>query len=164
MIKSYLQQLSSRERYLVLGTGGVVLVILFYFALWAPLQEGIENKRRLVSLQEQQLDTMQEQARDIGITQRNSSSRSQNITDSSSLLSVIERTAKQRNLKSTLQKAQPEGNEGVRLWLVDITFDQMIEWLNQLDLEYGIYVSDITIERDEKYGRVDSRILLRVKL
>jgi len=163
MIKSYLQQLTPRERNLVILAGIAVFAMLFYFALWAPLQKGIENKHRLVSLQEEQLKTMQGQALDIRLAQGSSRSR-QSITDSSSMLSVIDRTAKKRKLKSTLQKAQPEGEDGVRLWLVDITFDQMIEWLNQLDLEYGIYVSDISIERDEKYGRVDSRILLRVRL
>jgi len=163
MIKSYLQQLSARERNLVILAGVAVFAMLFYFVLWSPIQKGIEDKRRLVTLQEEQLKTMQEQVQDIRMAQGSSRSR-QNITDSSSMLSVIDRTAKQRKLKSTLQKAQPEGDDGVRLWLVDITFDQMIEWLNQLDLEYGIYVSDISIERDEKYGHVDSRLLLRVKL
>jgi general secretion pathway protein M len=155
MIKSYLQQLSARERNLVILAGITVFAMLFYFVLWSPIQKGIDDKSRLVTLQEEQLKTMQEQAQDIRIAQGSSRS---------SMLSVIDRTAKQRKLKSTLQKAQPEGDDGVRLWLVDITFDQMIEWLNQLDLDYGIYVSDISIERDEKYGRVDSRILLRVKL
>jgi len=163
MIKSYLQQLSARERNLVILAGVAVFAMLLYFVLWMPIQKGIENKHRLVALQEEQLKTMQKQALDFHATQGSSRNR-QNVTDSSSLLSVIDRTAKQRKLKSTLQKAQPEGDDGVRLWLVDITFDQMIEWLNQLDLKYGIYVSDISIERDEKYGRVDSRILLRVKL
>jgi general secretion pathway protein M len=163
MIKAYLQQLSPRERTMVILAGIAMITLLFYLALWAPLQKGIENKQRLVLLQQEQLKTMRAQAQDIRLAQNSSRSR-QNITDSSSLLSVIDRTAKQEKIKSALQKAQPEGEDGVRLWLVDITFDRMIDWLNQLDLQYGIYVSDISIERDEKFGRVDSRILLRVNL
>jgi general secretion pathway protein M len=106
---------------------------------------------------------MQSQAQELRDLKRGAGSR-QRITDSSSLLSVIDRTAKKHQLKSTLQKAQPDGDNGVRLWLVNITFDQLIEWLDQLELEYGIYVSDIAIERDEVNGLVDSRILLRVSL
>lgn len=162
MIKRYLQQLSRRERYLVLLAASAVAFTLLYLILWKPLQNGIERKRELLALQQEQIQTMREQVRDLRMIQGAKSRGGQRVTDSSSLLSVIDRTAKQRRLKSTLQKAQPDGDDGVRLWLVNITFDQLIEWLNQLELEYGIYVSDIAIERDEIIGRVDSRILLRV--
>jgi general secretion pathway protein M len=164
MIKSYLKQLSPRERYLVILTACIVFSTLFYFALWQPMHKGIAQKRDHLKLQKTQLHSMQEQAQELRNAQRSSGKTPQRITNSSSLLSVIDRTAKQDQIKSTLQKAQPDGDNGVRLWMVNITFDQLIRWLDKLEREYGIYVSDIAIERDEVSGRVDSRILLRISL
>jgi len=164
MIKSYLKQLSPRERYLVILTACIVLVTVFYFALWQPMHKGLAQKRDHLKRQNTQLHSMQEQARELRSAQSSAGKPSQRITNSSSLLSVIDRTAKQDRLKSTLQKAQPDGDNGVRLWMVNITFDQLIRWLDKLEREYGIYVSDIAIERDEVSGRVDSRILLRASL
>lgn len=162
MIRDYFRQLSPRERYLVIVTAFIVLVTLFYFTLWQPMHKGIAQKRDHLKLQKTQLHSMQEQAQELRSAQRSTGKAPQRITSSSSLLSVIDRTAKQGQLKSTLQKAQPDGDDGVRLWMVNITFDQLIRWLDKLEREYGIYVSDIAIERNELSGRVDSRILLRV--
>lgn len=160
-MKEKWQQLSLREKRLVIITAIVVVITLVYFMIWQPLQDGIQTSQIRIKAQQQTLAQMQEQAaeaRQLLAAQRQAgASRS-----SGSLLVIIERTAQSKNLKSRLQKVQPEGDDSVRVWVENASFDQLIDWLALLENRNTIYVSEIIIERQKEPGRVNSRILLRV--
>lgn len=161
MMKEKWQQLSSREKRLVILTAVVVMITVVYFMIWQPLQDGIQTSRVRVKAQHQTLAEMQEQAAEarqlLAAQRQGNDSRS-----SGSLLVIIERTAQSKNLKSRLQKVQPEGEDSVRVWVENASFDQLIDWLALLENRNTIYVSEIIIERQKEPGRVNSRILLRV--
>jgi general secretion pathway protein M len=161
MIKTYWQQLSPRERIMVVIGGGALLLTLIYLLIWQPLKQGIQKEQDNLALHVEQLSTMRQQAIEVRQLKRGAGGR-QRVTDSSSLLSLVDRTATQRQIKASLNKIQPDGNDGVRLWLDSANFDQMMEWLNLLERQHGVYVTDISIEHDEIPGRVSSRILLRI--
>lgn len=161
MMKEKWQQLSSREKRLVILTAGVVMISVVYFMIWQPLQDGIKTSRVRITAQQQTLTEMQEQAAEarqlLAAQRQGNASRS-----SGSLLVIIERTAQSKNLKSRLQKVQPEGEDSVRVWVENASFDQLMDWLALLENRNTIYVSEIIIERQKEPGRVNSRILLRV--
>jgi general secretion pathway protein M len=160
MMKEKWQQLSLREKRLVIITTIVVVVTLVYFMIWEPLQNGIETSRVRVNAQTNTLLQIREQAaeaRQLRATKSRSGTKG-----GGSLLVIIERTAQQKNLKSNLQKVQPEGQDGVRVWVENAAFDQLIDWLALLENKNTIYVSEIIIERQKEPGRINSRILLRV--
>ena len=159
-MKEQWQQLSLREKRLVVITAFVVVVSLVYFMIWQPLQNGIETSRVRVSAQTNTLQKIRDQAAEARQLRTNKSHRSNR--GGGSLLVIIERTAQQKNLKSSLQKVQPEGQDGVRVWIENASFDQLIDWLDQLENKNTIYVSEIYIERQKEPGRINSRILLRV--
>ena len=160
-MKEKWQQLSLREKRLVIITAIVVVITVGYFIIWQPLQDGIQTSRVRVKAQYQTLTQMQEQAAEakqlLAAQRQGGSNRS-----SGSLLVIIERTAQSKNLKSRLQKVQPEGEDSVRVWVENASFDQLIDWLALLENRNTIYVSEIIIERQKEPGRVNSRILLRV--
>jgi general secretion pathway protein M len=161
MIKTYWQQISPRERImLVIGAGAVTLTML-YLLIWLPLTNGIVREQQGILLHTEQLSTMQAQAIELRQLKGGSGNR-QRVTDSSSLLSLVDRTATELRIKASLNKIQPDGNDGVRLWLDSANFDQMMQWLHQLEQQHGVYVTDISIEHAENPGRINSRILLRV--
>jgi len=162
MMKEKWQQLSLREKRLVIITSIVVVITLVYFMIWEPLQDGIETSRVRIKAQNDTLVQMREQAaeaRQLMAVQRQAGA---GTGSSSSLLVIIERTAQEKNLKSRLQKVQPEGQDGVRVWVENASFDLLIEWLALLENKNTIYVSEIIIERQKEPGRINSRILLRV--
>lgn len=161
-MKEKWQQLSLREKRLVIITSIVVIITLVYFMIWEPLQDGIQTSRVRVKAQNDTLVQMREQAaeaRQLRAAQRQVGA---NTRSSSSLLVIIERTAQTKKLKSQLQKVQPEGQDSVRVWVENASFDQLIDWLALLENRNTIYVSEIIIERQKEPGRVNSRILLRV--
>jgi len=161
-MKEKWQQLSLREKRLVIITSIVVLITLVYFLFWEPLQDGIQTSRVRIKAQNDtlvQIRNLAAEARQLMAAQRQAGA---NTRSSSSLLVIIERTAQEKNLKSRLQKVQPEGQDGVRVWVENASFDQLIEWLALLENKNTIYVSEIIIERQKEPGRINSRILLRV--
>jgi len=161
-MKEKWQQLSIREKRLVIITSIVVLITLVYFLIWEPLQDGIQTSRVRIKAQNDtlvQIRNLAAEARQLMAAQRQVGA---NTRSSSSLLVIIERTAQEKNLKSRLQKVQPEGQDGVRVWIENASFDQLIEWLALLENKNTIYVSEIIIERQKEPGRINSRILLRV--
>ena len=161
-MKEKWQQLSIREKRLVIFTSIVVLITLVYFLIWEPLQDGIQTSRVRIKAQNDtlvQIRNLAAEARQLMAAQRQTGA---NTRSSSSLLVIIERTAQEKNLKSRLQKVQPEGQDGVRVWIENASFDQLIEWLALLEKKNTIYVSEIIIERQKEPGRINSRILLRV--
>jgi len=159
-MKEKWQQLSLREKRLVIITTIVVVVTLVYFMIWEPLQDGIETSRVRVNAQTITLLQIREQAAEA--RQLRATKSRTGTKGGGSLLVIIERTAQQKNLKSNLQKVQPEGQDGVRVWVENAAFDQLIDWLALLENKNTIYVSEIIIERQKEPGRINSRILLRV--
>ena len=159
-MKEHWQQLSLREKRLVIITTIVVVVTLIYFMIWEPLQDGIETSRVRVTAQSNTLQLIREQAAEA--RQLRASKSRAGARAGGSLLVIIERTAQRKNLKSSLQKVQPEGQDGVRVWVENASFDQLIDWLALLENKNTIYVSEIIIERQKEPGRINSRILLRV--
>ena len=159
-MKEQWQQLSLREKRLVIITAIVVVVILMYFMIWEPLRDGIETSRVRVKAQTNTLQQIRAQAAEA--KQLRALKSRGGTRGGGSLLVIIERTAQQKNLKSNLQKVQPEGQDGVRVWVENAAFDQLIDWLALLENKNTIYVSEIIIERQKEPGRINSRILLRV--
>jgi general secretion pathway protein M len=162
MMKEKWQQLSLREKRLVVVTSIVVVITFVYFMIWEPLQDGIQTSRVRLKAQNQTLANMQGQAAEARQLLAAKRQAGANTRSSSSLLVIIERTAQTKNLKSRLQKVQPEGENGVRVWVENASFDQLIDWLALLENRNTIYVNEIIIERQKEPGRVNSRILLRV--
>lgn len=161
MMRDRWQQLSEREQRLVLITAGVVFISLLYFGLWEPLQRGIEAGQLRLKAQQQTLQQLQQDAVRVQQLRSRQARHARSGTRKGSLLVVIERSAQQKKMQAALQKVQPEGNDGVRVWLDNVVFDDLVEWLDLLSRQHGLQISDISIERGTKPGRVNCRVLLR---
>jgi general secretion pathway protein M len=75
-----------------------------------------------------------------------------------SLLSQVSRTAQQFGIKPN--RLQPEGNDAVSVWFDEVSFNDLIKWLDSQS-QSGMSVRQISIDREELPGRVNARIVLR---
>jgi len=158
-MKEYWQQLSDREQRMVLIAAFAVTATIIYLFLWIPLQQGISDQNKRLESRQGQLQTMQEQAAKIGSTQGRPA-----IRNTGSLLSTIDRTARQQGIKPTIRKIQPAGSDGARVWMDGVSFDGLLRWLGELEQKEGIYVSDLSVDRHEQQGRINCRLLLKTSL
>jgi len=160
-MKERWQQLAPREKQLLIFMSVVVLITLFYFALWKPLKTGIEDGELRIKAQTRALMEIRKQAAEVRQLRSSGAGSGTTVKDSSSLLGLIERSAKQKKIKGSLQKVQPEGEREVRVWMENVSFDQLISWLDLLTNRYGIQIGEISLEHGNTPGIVSGRILLQ---
>lgn len=143
-----------------LTAGGVVLVlVMIYFAGWAPLQESIATLDGQVQEQQALKRWMEQSAAEVSQLRR--SGAGQPLAGGGSLLTVVDQTAKSSQMGVGLKRIEPEGENGVKVWLEQVSFDEMMGWLVTLGQQYGVTVVTINIERQAAAGRVDAHMTLR---
>jgi len=156
---------SPRDRR-ILAIGGVfVVVAIFYSFLWEPLHQRHAKYQQQIQEQRQLLQWMQ--ARSAEAKQLMSHSPSHSPSQRSkpkhqgSLLSLVDRLAKQAGLGDGLKRVEPVGKTGVRLWLEDVEFSHLSQWLDTLSGQHGAEVDTAAIDRAESPGRVNARLLIK---
>lgn len=149
-----------RER-LILMIGGVLFVAtLLYLMVWEPLARESTNLANRVKAQNKTLVWMQQASQQI----KQLRTQSPNLAikaDQRSMLSIVDSSAKRAKIRKPIQRMEPEGKNGVKLWIEDVEFDSLIHWLGEVERRYGVMVKRATISRNEATaGKVNSRLSL----
>ncbi len=156
-MRAYFENLSKRERYMVVAAALVLLVFLFYVLVWRPIGTRAEALQQRVQGQEKALAWMQQAAVEV---KRLRGGGTPTQARNESLLSLIERTARERGLSGAVRRVQPEGQHGARIWLEAAGFDDLVLWLHQLADTYGVRISEASVERQPQPGLVNARLLV----
>lgn len=153
--RAWFEQLQSRERQLVIVAMVVFAIFLPYQLIWSPLIVRAGHLQKQVNKQAKQLQWMRASMQEIPQPRGNSGAK-----HSGSLLSVVEQTANQSQLRNSIRKIQPEGDQGVRIWMDNAGFDDILMWLERLKKQSSIEVVDFSVERQTETGQVNLRLLL----
>ena len=76
-----------------------------------------------------------------------------------SILSRVNGLAKEKGIK--LKRFEPNGDSGLRVWLEKINFNSAIDWIETLEVEQGIKVEQISIDKVDN-GIVNLRAVLKL--
>lgn len=151
-----------RERWVV-GSGVALMVaVLPYVWIWEPLVERAAALESAVAEQRHDLAWMRDAARQIRAHGGAEAGAAEPVTDGRSLLGLVDRSARQADLDDQVSRVQPDGRSSVRVWLDEAPFNQLIEWLDDLQRATGVEVSDLTVERTNDKGLVNARLTLEV--
>ncbi len=155
-IKNYWYKLPARDQR-VLGIGVlVVLSILLYSLLWAPMQDQLKRQRPLLVKYSADLAWMQGQAELIRQLKQNKTG-SGNSTDVP-LLTIIDQTAKKLKLRDQIKQIQPGKESGTaKIWFDKVVFEDWLQWLDQI-LAKGIDVTRVSVTKSAQYPRVNIRL------
>jgi len=157
-MKEWFEGLDARERQLVIGGAGLLLLLLLYTMIWEPIAGSYRDLQEDVAEQTQTLAWMQQAAAQIRGLQRNGAGGAGGL-GGRSLLSVVDQSARTGGLGDSIKRIEPDGSKGVKMWLEGVAFDPMILWLGELIRTYQIETSLITIE-PQGGGRVNARLTL----
>ncbi len=145
------QQLNLREKKLVLAMASLVIIFILYSFVWQPLNDNIAKAEKKIARQQQLLSWVQEN------TQRFQQAKSSGGKQASgSLSSIVNRTASSKNI--TITRMQPQG-DNIQVWIDEIAFNQLLQWLEQLSTNEGLRVTNIDLSDAEKPGVVRVRRL-----
>ena len=155
-LKQTYQQLSEREQRLVLISAIVIVVGLFYWLIWAPLNQSLESDRKAVAAQQELLTWVQKNA-NRAIQLRGASTTANSF--SGSLPQAVNQTAGRLNI--AISRMQPQG-EQLQVWVDQAPFNDVLSWLQALE-KMGVSILDLDIADANIPGHVKIRRLKLTK-
>ncbi len=156
-IKHWHASLPPRDMWMLNFIVAVLFITLFYLLLWEPLHKGLDNEQTRYDTQQSTLDWMQQAAREA--RQLQSSGHHQQIKLANKAITlVLEQSIVNAGLKSFVGKIESSGNTAARVKLNNVSFNQMLVWLNTIETHNGISVSSAIIERSGTPGNVNARL------
>lgn len=158
-MKAWFLSLTQRERVMVQVAASVVMVFLVYLLILEPINSTYEKNVKNVSSATKTLRWMRTAAQEVNMLRggRVSTERPQG---KSSILSTIDKSARNAGLASVMKRVQPEGDTGVRVWFENASFDVLIKWLTLIESKHGFLINEINIEKTESTGLVNVRVFL----
>lgn len=143
-IKEYWYSLGARERaLLMIGICAVTLMLVWALVL-DPVNQRLTQLRTQVPLKQNALNYMRSEQGNLATLRETQQPRQ--FDDSQPLLTVIEQTAAQSNLRSVINRIQPDEEDSVKVWLNDAYFDPWVQWVETLK-QQGIEVTESTVNR-----------------
>jgi general secretion pathway protein M len=158
MMHERFEQLAPRERLLVSVCAALVLFTLVWtfvvqpvIAARAGLLERVDSKQiQLVSFQSLAANAVTNR----GAQRSNAAARSND-----SVVVIIDRATRNRELSQYLKRNQPDGQMGVRLRFENAPFDQLMSLLGELQNNYGMITSNASFD-SVGTGMVNSSLVL----
>jgi general secretion pathway protein M len=156
-VREWFDNLSERERNLVYAAGALVGVALVYLVLVLPFQTSGKRMAARVAQKTADLAWMQASAPQAmaaaGVAQAGGSG--------DSLVVLVDRTAREAGLGTSLRDQSPDGNNGLRLRIEGASFDTLVTWLASLQQQYGVSIESATVGGAAAPGFVNATLSLK---
>lgn len=149
------QQLSLRDRTLLIVLGVALAFYLLYQVIWRPLATANANLRLQNAAAAQSLATVTQLAAEYGELKRNSA---QNQSQGQNLAQVVDQTVAANNLH--MSRFQPGSNGDVQVRLDNAPFDQVVRWLNQLEATHAVSIKEMAVAPGSGSGLVNVSVRL----
>jgi general secretion pathway protein M len=150
-MKTWWQQLNTREQRLVSVMSVLMSIFILYGLIWQPLTENIEKTTLKLERQQALLTWVAENTQRYQQAKRNARANS-----GASLSSIVNRTSSANNI--TITRMQPQGDD-LQVWIDEISFNQLLTWLEQLAISDGLQVKNIDLSSADLQGMVRVRRL-----
>ncbi|WP_101759482.1 type II secretion system protein GspM [Oceanicoccus sp. KOV_DT_Chl] len=154
-LNSKYQGLASRDQLALKLLSAFAFILLLVYGLLLPASEYRTNAEQHYLSSVDTLAWMQANKQLVSATSQRAASRD----PGQSLLGIANTTSKNFNL--SFKRYQPEGDNGLSLWLNNVAFNDVVLWLERLDQRYGISVKEISVDREEAKGTVNVRLVLQ---
>jgi general secretion pathway protein M len=150
-MKTWWQQLNIREQRLVVVMSFLISIFILYSLIWQPMTESIATSKLKIERQQKLLTLVQESTQRYQLAKRNGGKNS-----GESLSSIINRTSRVEQISIT--RMQPQGDD-LQVWIDEISFNQLLLWLEKLASRDGLQVKNIDLSKAEQQGVVRVRRL-----
>ena len=148
-IIDWYHSLSERDQKIVQIAVPVVAVAILIFGILLPINQVVSSTKEEVVSAKKAVVLLQSMA---------PKSRSGGKQSFSSLTTVITNTTRQNGFK--LNRFEEKKNGEINVWFDQIGFDKMLSWLAQLENQYGIVTSNISVSQTNEVGVVRANVRL----
>jgi general secretion pathway protein M len=156
-----LETLSPRERILSIG----VIVFIIFYALYQLVISPIAAEKILLeqkmNAQQRIYQSIKKTSLEVAELRKNQQDTAVDSIEGQSIITVIDASSHELDIKSAIKRMIPEGADKVTLWLENIAFDKLTLWLAVLETKHSITVEQISISREQtNKGTVTAKLLL----
>jgi len=145
----YQQQTIRDQKVLKIGVA-VVFFGLFYFILIKPLQHQRSQMAQRIIKAESDLNWMKNKSSLFSGTNSQSPQSSKIAANI-----IVTRAAKKYSLKLT--RIQPKNNQQYGLWLEQVSFDNLLLWIQDIQMQ-GVQVTSMDINKTDSIGYVKATL------
>ncbi len=142
---------SRADQALWLGLSVAALVVLLWLYVWQPMAERYQQAQEEVARAEATLAWVQRAAPQVRANQPGELVPSGN---GQTMTNVVTRSASQHDL--ALSRFEQDGQNGLRFWMDQQPFDQVMLWVATLDTQ-GIEIDQLTVSQGNSPGHVNVR-------
>lgn len=156
-LKEWFYALKPREKLLVSGGACVVLLTAIFVGL-APLYKALHDRSERVARKTGDLAWMRSVAGEMQMLGANQPIGSAPAGES--LVVLIDRSARECGLGTSLTGQTPNGDTGIRVRLESAAFDVLVTCLGKLQQSHSVSIESATIDRTGKPGLVNASLVL----
>ncbi len=158
-MSTWWNQLSARDRRVLVAGSVVVTIFLVWAFVWHPLTgeharlaSQLDNAKRdlaFVRVAEAEVERL----RSVGV-------RSRADRQGKSLLALADVSARGAGLEGVLKRLEPVGSNSVRASFEFASFDVLMSWIEGMARDYGVQITDFSADRVDASGLVNARVTL----
>ena len=147
---NWFESLAQRERLFVSAGGAVLLVALIYAFVWLPLDKGQQSMSASIATWERSLADLQP----LSSLQLGNSINGPTAGANSpqTPVVIVDQTLRARGLDNSLKRSQPTTTNGIRIEFENIAFDDLVLWLGDLSVQFGMHVTTGSMSATSQAG------------
>lgn len=153
-MKSYLNSLNEREKWMIIGGGFALILYVYYIFLYSPLSNQVTQKSTQLVDKMTTLQWLQKVR-----LQNRSSQTKQKVTNSQLLTALATHLKKDPSLKFPYQLQQTASGD-VQITFDTVSFNPFIAWLEKMNARYAITVTQFNAEAARTAGMCHLMILI----
>jgi general secretion pathway protein M len=153
----WVNKLNPRERQFV-TLGGCAAIVIVLAGVLLPLNSGVSKANQRVDQKRADLAFMQGVATEVAAA---GPAPVAGATTGQSLVVLVDTSARESGLGSSLNSSQPSGDSGLRVRFERASFDLLVGWLARLAQQHGVQVESAEIEAAGETGLVNAGLVLR---
>lgn len=160
-LTAFYDQLSTRDQRALQVLALAFAVTVAYLGVWRPISDfraeamaDMESSRELLEW----VRSQETAAR--AVAEMDSEPGQQGSLGDANLLKTVTDSADSSGMP--LQRFEPSGDDAMRIWLEDVPFTDLTQWLAHLESKYGIAVDQASLDRADDPGLVDANITLEI--
>ncbi len=161
-LQTWWQDRSRSEQRTILITLLVALPLLYWALIWDPLATSRARLRAQVAEQQATALWLQQIA---PAPQSADHITRPGLPADKSLLRLVDETLRARGMAAAIERIEPgQSDHEVRIWLRDVSFDQMISWLTMMVRDHQLISKQLSVNQNSQQasGLVNARIDLAV--
>ncbi|WP_019531402.1 type II secretion system protein GspM [Dasania marina] len=148
-------QLKRKEQYYVAALLLLLVPYVFYVAIWQPVLTDNKKLQQANIVAQQQLQNVQQLAAQYKKLQNSSGVHNTDVN----LPQLVDSSLLRHQLR--LKRMQPSASGDIQLRFEDVSFNDLVAWLHELESEYAVIVKDASITPGNSDGVVSSSVRIR---